>query len=467
MTALSAERCVVLVGTGEDERVWAFRRDAAGDVAAELLGGAALGSLALARVGGQEPAGFVVSRFVTRDNVGGLLAVELPSAAGDAQALVDAAAVHVGVAVGASSLLEAVTSAKQVWEGTFDAMTEGVVMHDAEFRIVRANRAFARLVRTKPAKLVGGDLLELFSDENRTALAAARDRVAATRRPYEFEIEETAFGRLLSFSVSRLQTAAGARFIHTVRDVTDGRQMHERLAQSAKMASIGNLAAGVAHEINTPLATIAGSAQSLERQLAVIPELREHPRWEAVAARLEAIVEQSFRCKRITHDLLHYAAPTRPDVVSTDLARVAREALETLERQRDVRAVEVREAGAAALVATDPGLVRQVLINLVSNALDAVDGSERGAVTVEVRHLARGPRVAVRDTGPGIAPEDLERVFDPFFTTKPPGKGTGLGLSISQSIVASLGGRLEARSRPGRGATFTLHLPRTARQAEG
>ncbi len=242
--------------------------------------------------------------------------------------------------------------------------------------------------------------------------------------------------------------------------------MHARLAQSSKMASIGNLAAGVAHEINTPLATIAGSAQSLERQLAAMPELRDHARWDAIAARLEAIVEQSFRCKRITHDLLHFAAPTRPDVVPTDLIRVASEAVETLEKQRDTRAVSVRQVGAPALVSTDPGLVRQILLNLIANGLDAIEGREDGSVTVEVRHLARGSRVAVRDSGGGIDPEDLARVFDPFFTTKPPGKGTGLGLSISQSISASLGGRLDARSRGGRGATFTLHLPQSSRQVE-
>jgi PAS domain S-box-containing protein len=369
----------------------------------------------------------------------------------------------IGVAVASASLLEAVTAAKQVWEGTFDAMTEGIVLHDEQFRVVRANRAFARLVRTRPERLVATDLRDYVAPEAREALSRARDEVAETGRPVDFEVEEPELGRTLSVTVSPLETDAGVRYVDTVRDVTAEREMQGRLAQASKMASIGHLAAGVAHEINTPLATIAGSAQSLERQLAAIPELREHPRWGSVAARLEAIVEQSFRCKRITHDLLHFAAPTRPELAPTDLARVAREAVETLERSRSTAAVAVREAGPPALVVTDAELLRQVLINLVANGLDAVEArGAGGAVTVEVRHASRGSRVVVRDEGAGIAPEDLSRVFDPFFTTKPPGKGTGLGLSISQTIVGSLGGRLEVRSRPSRGATFTVHLPRSA-----
>ncbi len=464
--ALDAEQCLVAVSAGDSARVWSWRRDATRGVAGEAVASETVARLASALEGAPVPEGYACSRFATRDGRAGLLAVG-GSEADDAVSLVEAAAVHVGVAMAASTLLEAVTAAKQVWEGTFDAMTDGVVLHDEAFRVVRANLAFAKLVRSKPGALVGADFRELFSEENRAAIVAARDRVAATRRPVEIEIAETPLGRELTISISRQQTEAGAAYIHTVRDVTEGRVMSQRLAQSAKLASIGHLAAGVAHEINTPLATIAGSAQSLARHLAGMAELREHERWGSISARLEAIVEQSFRCKRITHDLLHYAAPMRPELAPTDLARVARETVETLERQRDVGCVTIGEVGSPSLVTTDPELLRQVLINLVSNGLDAIeDCGSGGRVSVEVRHLARGARVAVRDTGAGIAADDLGRVFDPFFTTKAPGKGTGLGLSISQSIVASLGGRLEVRSRAGRGATFTVHLPRGARATE-
>ncbi len=402
----------------------------------------------------------VTAPFAIRDGGHGVLRVErtLPTDK-DAEALVEAVAVHLGVAISASGLLEAVTAAKAVWEGTFDAMADGIVVHDDTARVVRANTAFIRLMKLDFTSILDKDFFELFSPENREILAAARDRVAATRRHADIELFEPATGRHLSISVSRLTGESRLTFIYTVRDVTEGRMISERLTQSAKMASIGNLAAGVAHEINTPLATIAGSAQSLSRQLAGIPELVEGQRWSAISERLEAIVAQSFRCKRITHDLLNFAAPTRPTLAPTDIVRVAREAIEMLERERGESHVRIVEAGSAPGVVTDAELLRQVLINLVANALDAVDERGAGDVTVTIRGLRRSARIEVRDTGAGIAETDLDRIFDPFFTTKPPGRGTGLGLSISHNIVSSLGGQLEAKSKVGRGSTFVVRLP--------
>jgi signal transduction histidine kinase len=313
-------------------------------------------------------------------------------------------------------------------------------------------------MRLSPAKIVGAWLPSVLDSNNREVVERACERVASTRRPYTFDIDEPAIGGTVSISISPLRIPEGDFFIHTIRDITDQRHMQERLAQASRMASIGRLATGVAHEINTPLATITGCAQSLSRQLASLPEITDQAKWSMVNERLNTIVEQSFRCKKITRDLLDYAKPNKPSFVVCDLSRVASEAIETAARDRESERIVFRVTGQPWQATTDPDLVRQILINLIVNAVDASE--EKSRVWIETRFLKRLAKISVRDRGKGIAANELERIFDPFYTTKSPGKGTGLGLSISQSLAMSLGGRLEVASEPGRGSRFTLTLPR-------
>lgn len=449
----------------DEERAWCWERSNDGSVVPVDVTACALGSRAreaLEKGTDGDDASLILSTFTARDGIDGVLAIRFrsPEADSDARALVEAVSVHVGIAVGAATLLKAVTSAKQVWEGTFDSLPDGVVVIDSAFAIVRSNHAFARLLKSQNKGLVGLPLTRLLSDATGAAIRDAVALVESGHRSAQIEIEDSNLARWLAVSVSRLETSPSPSFIITIRDITRERTIAEHLAQSSKMASIGQLATGVAHEINTPLATIAGSAQSLERQLSSIGMLRDSERWPAIRERLDAIVEQSFRCKRITRDLLDFAAPTRPKIQECDLGSVVSGAIESLARERATERIRIRESGTKTPILTDPELVGQILINLVSNGLDAIELKPNGKLSVEIRHLAREARIAVKDTGTGIAPDDLERIFDPFYTTKPPGRGTGLGLSISRSIVARLGGRLAATSRPGRGATFTVTLPR-------
>jgi len=402
------------------------------------------------------------SPFTSRDGVLGLLAIRFRRSIGstDVQALVDAVAVHVGIAVGASTLLSTVTEAQKVWEGAFDALPDGVVVVDRSMSVIRSNRALASQLRAKPSTMIGQRLPGFFSDTMADAIANAVGLVDSGRKPVQVEVEDSSLCKWFALSASRLPMSDQDAFILSIRDVTRERTISENLAQSTRLASIGRLAAGVAHEINTPLATIAGSAQSLDRQLSSIAELQESERWQSIRERIDAIVEQAFRCKRITRDLLDYAAPTRPKFQECSIAAVVETSIDTIARERGTERITVTEKGTAAPVFTDPERVAQVLINLVANGLDAIAEKPKGRLSVEIRHLLREVRLAVRDTGPGISPADRERIFEPFFTTKPPGRGTGLGLSISMSIVSRLGGRLEAKSSPGRGSTFTVTLRR-------
>ncbi|HEY5999556.1 MAG TPA: ATP-binding protein [bacterium] len=223
---------------------------------------------------------------------------------------------------------------------------------------------------------------------------------------------------------------------------------NEELLQGRKLAAIGTLASGVAHELNNPLNNISLAAQILARSLpagAGGPIVRET---------LDDILSQTQRVKRIVGDLLEFAREKPPELRRTDLVALVREA--AARAIPPGGAVSLRLAGEPGVaVMADEHLITQVFVNLIANAVDAMAGA--GAVTVTVARRAGGVEAAVADTGRGIPAEELPKVFDPFFTTKE--RGTGLGLAIVYNAVRKHGGSVDVRSEPGRGTTFTVTLP--------
>jgi hypothetical protein len=233
-------------------------------------------------------------------------------------------------------------------------------------------------------------------------------------------------------------------------DVTEREQLERRLVQADKLSSIGLLAAGVAHEVNTPLAVISTYAQMLARQVSGD---------EQKARLLEKIAKQTFRASEIVNSLLSFSrvSPTAFDEVS--LNRVVQETLALVEHQLTESGIRVQLDLDEHLppVRANVGKLQQVFLNLFLNARDAM---ETGG-TLEIRSRGDGDlvRIEVADSGHGIPPENLPRIFDPFFTTKPGRKGTGLGLSVTYGIVREHGGRIEASSPPGGGTVFQLEFP--------
>lgn len=236
------------------------------------------------------------------------------------------------------------------------------------------------------------------------------------------------------------------------------REMDLRLLQSQKLASIGELSSGIAHEINNPLAIITQELDLARELLAGGPCLAEA---DLVDARdsLREIASQVDRCRQITHKLLNFARKMDPVLQEEALDRVIEDMALLVEREARGRDVAIVRDYAADLppVRTDVPLLRQVILNLLTNALHATP--KGGSITLSTRREGKWAVIAVRDTGSGIAPANMDKIFDPFFTTKQPGQGTGLGLSLSHGIVARLGGTLAAASPPGEGATFTVTLP--------
>jgi two-component system NtrC family sensor kinase len=234
-----------------------------------------------------------------------------------------------------------------------------------------------------------------------------------------------------------------------------------QLAHSARLVSLGRMAAGVAHEINNPLAAI-GELAGLMEDLIDDQFLRSVPHAALFQDNVRKIQTHVDRTRDITHRLLGFARRMEPHRDSVNVNDVAREALTFIEREAAFRQVElVRELDPdLPIITSDRSQLQQVVLNLLNNALDAV--SEGGRIVVSSRPADDGVEVAVADNGTGIPEELRDRIFDPFFTTKAPGEGSGLGLSICHTIMKGLGGALSFSSAPGRGTTFRVRLPRSS-----
>jgi signal transduction histidine kinase len=222
-------------------------------------------------------------------------------------------------------------------------------------------------------------------------------------------------------------------------------------ASKVRLATLGQLAAQLAHEIGTPLSSVSGHIQLALLQRDLQPALRE---------RLEVAAREIERISKIVRDYLDSTRPLEPERHATALPKLLEEAIELVRGVEPAHraAVECRVDAALGDVVTDPGLLRQIVVNLISNALDAVGGAGRVAVTAQP--IDDDVLITVSDTGHGISPEDLRRIFEPFYTTKGRGKGTGLGLAICRQLTAALGGTISVESRTGEGSSFYVRLPR-------
>jgi len=225
-----------------------------------------------------------------------------------------------------------------------------------------------------------------------------------------------------------------------------------QLVQSEKLASVGQLTAGIVHDVKNPLAVIKGLSEELQEEVGLDPSTRDQ---------LKTIRQSATRASTIVGDLLKFARQSTPEMETRDIR-------ETIESSMRLTEYLVRKAGVdsqldlpkeSVMMTFDATQIEQVLINLITNAVQAMpDG---GKLRVSLGQVEEAVAIAVQDSGIGIPRENLSRIFDPFFTTKPEGQGTGLGLSVSYGIVSRHGGRIEVESKIGQGTTFTILLPRT------
>ena len=350
-------------------------------------------------------------------------------------------------------------------ENILESLDDGLVVFDEDERIVRWNHALESFYGVTRADAIGTQLSDVFDERFVEALRAARDenplgatlfKVPLQTRATDDEDELVAPRLLVNATVVPLQTHGGGDTmdgtILLLENVTDRVRLEEQLQISEKMASIGLLAAGVAHEVNTPLTGISSYTQILLENADPAD-----PRTQI----LEKIERQTFRAAKIVNGLLTLSRPGTPggERAPVDLNAVINDVYSLVEHQFEVGRIKVRRelAQEPLLVLGIEHQLQQVFLNLFLNARDAMPRG--GWLTVSSRTDGSGVIVEIADTGSGIPPEQLARIYDPFFTTKAIGRGTGLGLSISYGIVREHDGSIRCDSTVGQGTRFTMSLP--------
>jgi two-component system NtrC family sensor kinase len=342
----------------------------------------------------------------------------------------------------------ALVRAAQEWRATFDAIGDPLaILRAGGCEVVRSNTAFARAAGVAPTELAG-----LRCSGHAFGILPCPARCAMTFG--DASEREVVFGDrtwlLRSFPIA--DDVAVVAF----KDVTDEREVTRRLFHAEKMSAVGQLAGGVAHEINNPLGGILAFAQMMAR---------EQDRSEEDRESLRLIQDAAVRAKRIVESLLRFSRRPKPDERGhVDLSVVCDDALFLLLPQlKDARHEVVREY-APAIALGNANQLQQIVVNLVVNAVQAMP--QGGRIVVATGPAGPGRvRFSVTDGGPGIAADVSKRLFEPFFTTKPEGQGTGLGLSICYQIAEEHGGSIRAENAPGMGARFTVELPAPAGEA--
>lgn len=393
-------------------------------------------------------------------------------------------AAQVGMSLDGTRLFTRVQQGKKEWEATFDAIGEAVFLISPGGRILRANQAAARAAGRRFTQLVGERCCEAVSGMDHPPDGCPLQQVLQTHRPASAEITDRDGSRIRHVAIYPIFDARGEiqAVVEYSRDITQIKAAQARLMQAEKLSALGELTAGVAHELNNPLTSILGFVQLLQRT-----ELSDRQ-----ASYLSVIHDETRRAARIVRNLLTFARRQEPEKKMLDINNILEETLSLLAYQLRVSGVKVEQGLDPNLpkTAADPYQLQQVFVNIINNAQQAMQEAHGGG-TLTIRtmpvlrpagyahnstlNLADQPestmeswiRVEFADDGPGIPPELLTRIFDPFFTTKAPGKGTGLGLSVCHGIVRDHDGHIWAESAPGRGATFILELPvRGMRRAE-
>jgi two-component system, NtrC family, sensor kinase len=348
-------------------------------------------------------------------------------------------------------------------ENIIESISVGVMVVNLHGRITNWNGALEQIYGLKREEVIGRRIAEVFQSE---MLRALRDlmsrgewREGEPANIYKFRAQ-TPDGRDLTLNISlaalQSKTAEIEGSLIAIENVTERVGLEAQLQQSDKLSSIGLLAAGVAHEVNTPLAGISSYSQMLMQQ---IPD--NDPRRQL----LEKIHRQTSRASSIVNNLLNFSRVTEARYAPVDLNRVIDDTIQLLEAQLRNTEIEVVRSYADELPLAfgDGPKLQQVLMNLILNARDAMPHGGRLEISTEADEDSAV--VEVRDTGLGIAPEHLTKIYDPFFTTKQIGKGTGLGLAVSYGIVRDHGGHIVVESKLGEGTRFQITLPlATSRQ---
>jgi two-component system, NtrC family, sensor kinase len=416
-----------------------------GDTAkVNLLGGLMVRSAAVAPLKAQ---GITMGALAVADRRGGPFTDE-------DRRLLSTVATNASVVLANSRLYEMVRRSEEEWETAFNALAEGIAVVGPDGAILRANRALAGLVEVREPELVGRDFSELLPGASGAVSSLIGAAYQGDRTvPLVVRLEDN--NRVLRLNAAPLAGPEPGSVVVLIEDVTEQRLLEAQIIQNDKMASIGQLVSGVAHELNNPLTSIAGLAELLLERPAHLELPREH---------LRVIHDQAERAGRIVRNLLTFARKGVPEQTAVDLNDVISRTSLLIVYELQLHRIELSTelSPEPVIVRGDRYELQQVLLNLVTNAVQAVAGLEPGKPRRIMLSTARSNGDAilrVRDTGPGVPQHFAPYLFTPFFTTKGPGEGTGLGLSLSYGLVKAHGGALTYEPPAEGGAEFRVTLP--------
>lgn len=353
-----------------------------------------------------------------------------------------------------------VTIAEQSYRVLFDSASDAIFVIDlVQYRILEANASALRLTKRSIQDLVGRPFVELCptlqSVEASTAQMDGIKLFNAVFRPFN-EVP------IVKGDGTTVNCEGDATLVHWrqrlalqvgLMDVSERKKVGDQLRRAEKLSALGQLIAGVAHELNNPLAVVIGYSQILAEKSGLDKE---------TVVDIQRIHHESERASRIVRDLLSFARPSEPLKKAVNINRLVASVLETQEANIQAAGIQQEQQLASDLSTTmaDPGQIEQVVVNLIGNAIQVLSGRPKPRVlTIRTEETGNYIRIIVADNGPGIPREILGQIFDPFFTTKPLGKGTGLGLTISNTIIQEHRGRIQVENQPAGGAKFTVELP--------
>uniref|UniRef100_UPI0025C4E412 ATP-binding protein n=1 Tax=Desulfonatronospira sp. TaxID=1962951 RepID=UPI0025C4E412 len=362
---------------------------------------------------------------------------------------------QIGIAVESLQNMEKLLQSKELLQSVFDGITDQVILMDRDFRIRMVNRAYARMYDVDMYEVVGRRCYEIHGSGERPCQDCSLKEVLRTRVPVVQETRCPSPEGIFQVHCYPTLDESGEveRVIRYVKEVTDQKQMEQKIQQTEKLVAMGQLAAGVAHEINNPLGVILCYVELLKRQLTQMPQGQKD---------LVTIEKQARNCKRIVSDLLEFAR-------SGDTSKHIASLNQTLEEVLGMVGEQFKKQGVQIEVDLDPELpqmemdtnkIKQVFMNLLMNARQAMDGRD-GKMHISTCYSEQESvaRVIFWDNGKGIPEYMQDKIFDPFFSTKRTGEGTGLGLSVSYGIVREHGGEISVESRPGEWTRFVIELP--------
>ena len=391
----------------------------------------------------------------------------------------------------------ALESAQRFIRSVLSGMTDVLIVCDMRGGIEQVNAAVRDLTGKDESELLGSQLVSLFDNESRARIEAAINATSGS----EFHDEEvgllSASGEpfLLAMTCSDRHNADGkavgkiwigrsiGELHRAYRELNEAhqslQQTQAQLVQSEKMASLGRLVAGVAHELNNPISFVFGNMTALrsyEQRLKqfleaideglppeVLQSRREDLKIDRIVADMDSLIDGSIegaeRVRDIVQSLRRYSTPQKESAVDFDIADAIRTAVRWVSRGTRHEVETHYDRPDEQQIRGNKGTVHQILMNLVQNAIDVMDETDRPRIDIDCSIDESDVTIRVRDYGPGIPDSAMPKLFDPFYTTKPVGKGTGLGLSISYGLATNQGGALSAANHPEGGAVFSLRLP--------